>query len=62
MLLEVVRLHGDYLKMTGRLIIHSAHRDDLREPHARAAAERPGPALSEWFTGETIPAGVVVIL
>jgi hypothetical protein len=61
-LLEVVRSHGDAQKATGRLLAHSPDRDDLRGPHARARSERPNAVLSEWFNGERIPEGVVVVL
>ena len=61
-LLEVLRQHNDLTKKKGRLIAHSAHREDLRAPHARAAASHPDAVLSEWYTGEFVPDGVVVVL
>ena len=61
-LLEVVRRHNDYRKEQGRLITHSPHRADLQGPFARARAESPQAVLSEWYTGEFVPEGVVVVL
>lgn len=61
-LVEVVRPHSDYRKKRVRLIAHSPDRADLEQPHARARAESPGAVLGEYYTGELVPEGMVVVL
>jgi hypothetical protein len=61
-LLEVVFQHNDFRKKRGRLIAHSRDRSDLAAPYERYREERPDALLSEFYTGELVPEGVVVVL
>jgi hypothetical protein len=61
-LVEVVQPHNDYRKKRVRLIAHSPDRSDLDEPFAHARAEAPSAVLGEFYTGELVPEGVVVVL
>jgi hypothetical protein len=54
-LLEITEDHRDPMKVKGRLIAHSANRDDIDEPYARLRAERPKAHTYEFFTGDVIP-------
>ena len=61
-LVEIVRDHKHHERVAGRLLAHSADRDDLDEPYRRFRAEHPRAHLYEFYTGDVVPEGVVVIL
>ncbi len=61
-LVEIVRDHKDHRRVVGRLLAHSPNREDLDEPQQRFRAEHPRTRLYEFFTGDVVPEGMVVIL
>src|SRR3954452_1969577 len=61
-LLEITRDNRDYRRVAGRLIAHSADRSALDEPYARFRADHPRTQTFQFFTGDIVPEGVVVIL
>ena len=61
-LMEITRKHNDYRKERGRVLAHTPNRDDLLEPRRQFRAQHPHDLLSEFFAGDPIPEGVVVVL
>ncbi len=61
-LLEIVRDRKDTERVAGRLLAHSANRDDLDEPYRRFRADHPTTRVYEFFTGDIVPEGIVVVL
>ena len=61
-LMEITRKHNDYRKERGRVLAHSLHRDDLLEARRQFRVQHPHDLLSEFFAGDPIPEGVVVVL
>jgi hypothetical protein len=61
-LMEITHEHNDYRKTWGRVIAHSANRDDLDEPYRRLREESPAAQTFEFYAGDVVPEGVVVVL
>ena len=61
-LLEVTRPHKDYRRRTGHVLAHSENRDDLDEPYRLFRAQHPNAVTFEFFAGEVVPEGFVVVL
>jgi hypothetical protein len=61
-LLEIVRDRKNTERVAGRVLAHSPNRDDMDEPFRRFRAEHPTARVYEFFTGDVVPEGVVVVL
>ncbi|MGH2354323.1 MAG: hypothetical protein ACRDI2_06940 [Chloroflexota bacterium] len=63
-IMEITKEHKHPRKVKGRLIAHSANRDELDEPFHRFRTEHPQAHTYEFFTGEILPKdfdGVIVL-
>jgi hypothetical protein len=61
-LLEITRDARHHHRIAGRLIAHSRDRHDLVEAYQRFRADHPESRVFQFFTGDIVPEGVVVIL
>ncbi len=61
-LVEITRDHKHHEQVAGRLLAHSAERDDLDEPYRRFRAEQPRARLFEFFTGDLVADKDVVVI
>ena len=61
-LMEITRSHNDYRKERGRVLAHSANRDDIDEPYRRFREQHPTTYTFEFLAGDLFPKDVVVVL
>lgn len=61
-LLEITRDAIEHHRIAGRVLAHSHDRAEFREPYQRFRAKHPYARLFQFFTGDIVPEGVVVIL
>ena len=61
-LLEITQDHKRHERVKGRLLAHSANRNDLDEPFRRFVAAHPQVPTYEFYTGEVVAPGVVAAL
>src|SRR4051812_48260309 len=61
-LLEIVKNHKHHERILGRLIVHGKDRDVLNGPYRAFRAEHPHAHLYQFYTGDIVPDGVIVVL
>jgi hypothetical protein len=61
-LIEIVKDHRRPERVKGRLIAHTPDREGINEPYSRFRATHPETRTYQFFTGDLLPKGVVVVL